>query len=249
MTAPRGRIITVVAAKAGCGKTTFATNLAAALATGGRRACIVDLDLNAGDVSLLLGVRPLRDISDATMLVGRLLNGPVLSMITPVRPHFDAVLSTGKPGRTLTVAATLELFTALVKLYDYIVVDTPARSAPHVLAALDVAHQHVVLTTPERPAVRDLRLMLDTLDLLSCPAGSRSVVLNRADPLTGMAAEDIELSAKCAVTGQIPSTVDIPASVNRGIPLVSAQPAHEYSRAMFRFVQDQVTTVKNTRQV
>ena len=55
----RGRVVTVFSAKGGCGKTTLSTNLAAALADGGRReVCLVDLDLAFGDVAIALQLFP-----------------------------------------------------------------------------------------------------------------------------------------------------------------------------------------------
>src|SRR5438046_2253073 len=51
-TGRHGQIVTVFAAKGGCGKTTLATNLGVVLAMGtGHRVCIVDLDLAFGDVA------------------------------------------------------------------------------------------------------------------------------------------------------------------------------------------------------
>jgi pilus assembly protein CpaE len=238
---PRGQIVTVVAARAGCGKTTLATNLAAALATGRRRVCVVDLDLTAGDVAVLLGVQPTRSVTDATGLAGKLAIGGVLALITPIRRQFDGILATSAPWHTLSAEVTTELFAGLRKVYDHIVVDTPSLYGPHVLAALDVADHHVVVGTPERPALRDLRLVLDTLDLLSCPAACRSVVLNQTTPCLDLTTEAIETSVNCSVAAELPSTVDIPVSVNRGVPLTITQPSHEYSRAVFRFVQEHLT--------
>ena len=58
-------IFTVTSPTGGCGKTFFATNLAAYLVgvTGGR-VLLVDLDLQFGEVSLALGLRPQRTISE-----------------------------------------------------------------------------------------------------------------------------------------------------------------------------------------
>ena len=59
----RGQVVTVFAAKGGCGKTTMATNLAAALADGGkRRVCLVDLDLAFGDVAIAMQLTPARTL-------------------------------------------------------------------------------------------------------------------------------------------------------------------------------------------
>src|SRR4051794_30025546 len=62
----RGTLVTVFSAKGGCGKTTVATNLAAALADHGKRqVCLVDLDLAFGDVAIALQLFPGHTIADA----------------------------------------------------------------------------------------------------------------------------------------------------------------------------------------
>jgi pilus assembly protein CpaE len=66
-----GRLVTVFAAKGGCGKTTMATNLAVSLAVDGRRVCLVDLDLAFGDVAIALQLVPSRTIWTASRWVPR----------------------------------------------------------------------------------------------------------------------------------------------------------------------------------
>ena len=83
---PRGRIVTVFSAKGGCGKTTLATNLAAALADRGRRdVCLVDLDLAFGDVAIALQLFPAHTIADAVPL-GESLDSGALSRCSPRTP-------------------------------------------------------------------------------------------------------------------------------------------------------------------
>ena len=68
-TGHEGHVVTVFSAKGGCGKTTLATNLAAALAAGGRReVCLVDLDLAFGDVAIALQLFPAHTIADAVAM-------------------------------------------------------------------------------------------------------------------------------------------------------------------------------------
>ena len=85
-------------------------------------------------------------------------------------------------------------------MFDYIVVDTPAQFSEHVLTAMDVSSQLVLLTTPDVPALKNLRVTLDMLDLLSYPRQIRSVVRQplglqgRAEPRacgTGRAVPDL----------------------------------------------------------
>src|SRR3954468_14911663 len=80
---PRGKLVTVFSAKGGCGKTTLATNLAAALADRGRRqVCLVDLDLAFGDVAIALQLFPAHTIADAVPLVDSLDASAVQSLLT-----------------------------------------------------------------------------------------------------------------------------------------------------------------------
>src|SRR5919199_2523211 len=84
---PRGRIITVFSAKGGCGKTTLATNMAAALADKGRReVCLVDLDLAFGDVAIALQLFPAHTIADAVPLGEYVDFGAVQALLTPHSP-------------------------------------------------------------------------------------------------------------------------------------------------------------------
>ncbi len=60
-----GRVFTISSATGGCGKTFFATNLAHFLARyTGKRVCIVDLDLQFGEVVTVLRLRPRFTIFD-----------------------------------------------------------------------------------------------------------------------------------------------------------------------------------------
>ncbi len=236
-----GRTITVFSAKGGCGKTTLATNLAVALNAGGTKSvCLVDLDLGFGDVANSLRLEPLRSLADAVALTGKLSGDTIPALVTPYSPGLDCILAPVGPGEAERIPATLvtDLLTALPAIYDFIVVDAPAKFSEHVLAALDNSDHLVLLTTPEIPTLRNLRLTLDTLDLLSCPRGARSIVFNRADSQVGLAAADIETIVKSPITTYIPSSKDVPASINRGVPIVAAQPEHPVSVAVRQLAEE-----------
>ena len=135
---------------------------------------------------------------------------------------------------------TAELLPLLSAEYDYVIVDTPAEFSPHVLAALDSSDHHVLLATPEVPTLKSLRLTLDTLDMLSYRGVSRSIVLNRCDSRVGLAGDDVERLLKSPIACWIPSSWDVPASINGGVPLVAAQPGHAVSVAIRRFAEDRL---------
>jgi Flp pilus assembly CpaE family ATPase len=228
----RATVLTVFSAKGGCGKTTTATNLAVALAAdGAHRVCLVDLDLAFGDVAISLQLAPDVTIADAIDAADSLDADGARNLLTPWGKGLDCVLAPVAPGDAQRVPA--RLVTRLLELLrgqvDYLVVDTPAEFSEHVLAALDLSDQHILLTTPDLPALKNLRLTLDMLDMLGYARGGRAVVLNRAGSKVGITEADVERVVAARPTVQLPSSRDVPASVNRGVPLVSAEPDHRFS--------------------
>jgi pilus assembly protein CpaE len=233
-----GKIAVVFATKGGCGKTVMATNLAVALHAGGtRRVCLVDLDLAFGDVATSLQLNPIHTLVDAVALGERMDETAVAGLLTRYRPGLECLLAPVEPGDAEKVSASLigDLLLVLRTMFDYIVVDAPPRFNEHALAALDAADHHVLLTNPDMPTLKNLRVTLDMLDLLSYPRDERSVVLNREDPRAGLTVADVEAVAKTAVAARIPASLDVSASINRGVPITVDFPEHRVSVAIRDF--------------
>jgi len=230
-----GRVVTVFSAKGGCGKTTVATNLAAALAAdGSTRVCLLDLDLEFGDVAIALQLVPERTLVDLVPMAGTIDEHGIRSVITSAGQGIDAVLAPTAPGDAARIVAGLvpELVRALRSMYDVVVIDTPPAVTEHVLAAFDLADVTVLLATLDVPAIKNLKVSLDTLDLLGYPRESRIVVLNRADARVGLKLSDVEETIGTPVSLQIPSSGDVPAVINRGRLIVREQPDHDVSRSI-----------------
>ncbi|MQA63148.1 MAG: P-loop NTPase, partial [Actinophytocola sp.] len=235
-----GQVITVFSAKGGCGKTTLAVNLATSLAAGGQHSvCLLDLDLAFGDVAISVQLEPTRTIVGGVPMVGRLDSTGASSLLTPYRPGLTTLLAPVSPGEAEKVPAALvaELLEVLPTMVDFVVVDTPSQFSEHVLNAMDASSHHVLLTTPDVPALKNLRLTLDMLDLLSYPTERRSIVLNRSDSKVGLTADDIERVVRAPIAAHVPSSREVPISVNKGTPITIANPAHPVSQAITRFAR------------
>lgn len=236
--APSGKVVTVFAPKGGSGKTTVSTNLAVALAKQGSRVCLVDLDLEFGDVAISLSLTPVRTLVDAvTNTMARDETELVQLLVTPFRDLVDCVLAPIEPGDAEKIPAEVvtNLLAALRHQYEFVVVDTPSQFSEHVLAALDMSDHYVLLTNPELPSVKNLRLTLDMFDLLGYRHDCRSVVFNRADSAAGLTAADVERALRNPITVQVPASRDVPASINKGVPIVLAKPDHPVSAAIRGF--------------
>jgi pilus assembly protein CpaE len=249
-----GRVITVLGARDGYGKTTVAVNLAAALARReGTRVCLVDLDLAFGDLIGSLPVEPDLSLALTVAYSPGVTAEMIRSLATPVLPGLDCVVAATRPGEAarLPTAAVGELLALLPASYDFVVVDTVERHPAHTLSASDRAHHHVLVTAPELPALRRLRFTLDVLDALPYGRTTRSVVINRVHLGNSLSTLDMEEILKVPVAAELPSTADIPDAVNRGEILVSARPHHPFSTAILglaeRIAQHRKETPKEKR--
>ena len=241
-----GRLITVFSAKGGCGKTTVSTNLAAALARSGHRVCLVDLDLAFGDVAIALQLFPDRGIADLAARSGRLDRTSVAGAVTSHSMNLDTLLAPVEPGAAETVSADMvtELLKVLKGMYDVVVVDTPPAFTDQVLTAFDASDHMALLTTLDIPALKNLKISLETLELLGYSPDRFHVVLNRADSKVGLAIEDVQKTLKLPIAALLPSSRAVPAAINRGVPIVHDAPNHPVSAAIRKLAMTMVSDVK-----
>jgi len=222
-----GQFIAVYSPKGGVGCTTIATNLALALqGTTGGRVALLDFDLQFGDVDVLLdlhsthGVHELVHstddldigILDAVMLKHR--SG--LSVLLPP-PSLDLV-------NHLTPDTLVAVLKALRKYFDYIVVDTWHSIEDITLSIMDLADTLIVVTTPEIPALRDTRRLLDVTEKRAETRGKVKIVVNRYPSKSAVNLDAIERSFRIKPICTIPSDGTlITAAVNEGVSFLSAQ--------------------------
>jgi pilus assembly protein CpaE len=228
-----GKVITVFSAKGGVGKTTFSTNIAAYLATTGSKVLLVDLDLAFGDVAISLQMLPTTSIMDLVSMAGHIDEQGLASVVTRHSSGLDAAAAPSDPSDADRIPGSTisELLRVAKTVYDFVIIDTPPAFTEHVLAAFDNSDLLVLIATLDIPAVKNLRLSLDTLDLLGTPKDSRLVVLNRSDAKVGLRAEDVVTAIRQDIALMVPTSPAVPASVNKGIPLVIDEPRHAVSVA------------------
>ena len=247
----QGKVVTVFSAKGGCGKTTVSTNLGAYLASTGAKVLIVDLDLAFGDVAISLQLVPKASMIDVVAMSGNIDEKGLESVVTHHDAGLDAVCAPSEPqdAERIPGATIGELLRMARRVYDFVIVDTPPAFTEHVLAACDVSDLLVLLATLDIPAVKNLRLALDTLDLLGHPREARVVVLNRSDSKVGLRTDDVVTALRQPIGVMIPSSSNVPATINRGVPIVLDQPKHPVSSAIATLAQEYVRPhqVQHTR--
>jgi pilus assembly protein CpaE len=237
-----GRLVTVFSAKGGVGKTTMSTNLAVALSTMGHRVCLVDLDLAFGDVGVALQMFPEHSITDVIGIAGDIGPDDLQPLLTTYSENLSALLapSAPHPDEPLVKKLVGKILTTLKLSFDYVVVDTPPAFDDHVLQAFDESDLLLLVLTPDIPALKNLKITLEMLELLNIPRGKCRVVLNRAEAKVGLSAGDIEKSLGAEIFASIPAAHEVPASINRGEPIVTSLPRHPASQAVLAMARDSV---------
>lgn len=216
------KIITVLSSKGGVGKSFIASNLAVLLARRDRPVALLDLDLQFGDLAIMLQLFPTRTVCDAARDLDRLDDEALTRYMTPHRSNVSLMAAPLEPGLAETVSpeAVLAIMRMLKKAFPYVIVDTPPAFTDHVLQAIDESDALISVTTLDVPSIKNLKISFQTLDLLGVDRERVRLVLNRADSKVGLNIREVEKTLGRNVDVAIPSSRDVPLSVNRGTPLV-----------------------------
>jgi pilus assembly protein CpaE len=230
-----GRVVTVFSSKGGCGKTFLSTNLAVALAATGAEVALVDLDLHFGDVAVMLRLFPSRTIHDAA-LTPNLDTISLKSFLTRHEAGIWALVAPAEPTvvDTIDPVAVAAILRLLRHAFAYVVIDTPAAFSEPVLAAFDESDWLVMLATLDVPSIKNLRLTMQTMELLHFPRSRTRVVVNRADSKVGLRLADVAKLLGEPVDLTIPSSRSVPLSVNRGQPILLEEPKGAVAHAVRR---------------
>ncbi len=219
-----GRVIAVFSPKGGVGCTTVLINLGIAIhqAQPNSKIALMDCSMQFGDVGISLYLRESRSISDLAGLIEEIDADLIESAITTHDASgLRVLLAPLKPeeAELITTEHVRRIVAGLRQLYDYVLIDMGSTLQDMELAIFDLADRVILLTAPDVPSVKDVRLFYDLIEALEYPAEKFVLVLNKADPRTGVTIRLIEGNVKKKVFAEIPYEGRIILqSVNQGVP-------------------------------
>lgn len=180
----RAPLIAVARSIGGCGATSIATNLAAALSDCGKdgaRAIVADLDLQCGSVADVLSAHGNGTISDLLGAGTRLDDELVRSI---VRSSDDGVHVLAAPGDILPLDSVdtdqlLRILDALRREFDFVVLDLPANWTDWALSACLAADIVLLVTELTVTSLRQAKRRLDFFTSVGIPSDRVEVIVNR----------------------------------------------------------------------
>lgn len=235
-----GKVVSVFSPKGGVGKTTMAVNLALTLADrGARQVVLLDLDLAFGDVAITMQLFPSHSIEHAIGGEDSIDYEALDGLLTRHESGLMVLAAPSLPDAHDRVTPTLvsRMIRVLKENYDYVIVDTAPAFDEQTLTALDETDELVMVATLDVPTLKNVKVALETLDMLNIAQDHRHLLLNRADDAVGIGAEKVEAILGMPVSTQISTSIDIAAATNAGRPIVLSAPDHSSSRSVRALAQ------------
>jgi pilus assembly protein CpaE len=229
--------VTVFSAKGGAGKSLVATNLAVAMADQGLRVCVADLDIEGGDVSIMLSLAPQHTLADLAAFNDTIDRGAVESLLIEHSERLSVMAAPVHLGTPVSAPSVGEVLGILKSMFDVVVVDTSGSFDDPALQAIDHSDLILLLGTLDIPSLKNMKLAAGTLDLLNVPRDLWRVVVNRADPKVGLTVDEVEKTLGLAVTTSFPTSRDVLVAVNRGEAIVRVDRSNPVSKALTALAQ------------
>jgi len=228
-----GEIIAIFGAKGGLGATFLAANLAVLMAgISERRAAIVDLDLEVGDVATFLNLKAQHSILDLVDPEGGLDATLVKSALAP---HSSGLMVLAQPedaadADRIRAADVGQALSRLKTMFEYVIVDTNRRFDERTLEALDLADHILLLVALDLPTIRNARRCLEVFRRLG-HAERLKLILNRHRPSKGT--ERLERSFGFPIYWRLPDDYATAiSSINAGVPATEVAADTELARGL-----------------
>lgn len=164
-----GQVIAVTRAKGGMGASTLAAHLALALCEkrhrreAEKRVALLDLDLQFGDLSLMLDLTPSGEFAEIIREPGRLDGALLRASMTQHHSGLSVLPAPGEfvPLDALPVVAAQKLIELARQEFDFVVIDLPLAAPRWLEAVLQQTDQLILVSQLNVAAIRQTRRLLD----------------------------------------------------------------------------------------
>lgn len=179
-------LVAVVRSNGGSGATSVATHLAAALARQDERkrgACLIDLDIQFGNVATSLGCEATQSITDVLSAGDRLDSEILSSAAIATGRGFDVIAAPEEitPLETVDVDQLLRILSLTRRNYGAVIVDLPANWTNWTLSTILASTDIVLITDLSIAGLRQAKRRLELFSSVGLAAEKIHVVINRVE--------------------------------------------------------------------
>ncbi|MPY80344.1 MAG: AAA family ATPase [Actinophytocola sp.] len=236
-----GRIVALAGGKGGTGTTTLAVHLALAATSARRSVCLVDMDLQTGDVPTYLDITHRRSIVDLTEAADDITATALADTLFAHRagPHVLLAPREGERAEDVSSTATRQLLGSLRSRYDLVIVDCGAYLTEAAAMAAEMADFVVITVTPDLPALRGARRLVEMWERLQVrKRDDLAVVVNRHHRQNEIQPDFVrKVLGFRVLTATVPSVYrGLEAASNTGTPTEVDNPA--FRKAIARLLRE-----------
>ena len=236
------RMITVFAPKGGVGRTTLAFNLAVAIGQQGMKTVLIDGSLQFGDMRALLKV-PMEAPSLLDLPTDRIQESDLADVLWRDPSGIDILLAPPRVemAEMVTVRDLEKTLSLLRRVYEVVIVDTPAVVNDINLAFLDTSDTILEIVTYDSTAIHSTMVMADAFRMIGYPPAKVRYLVNRADSTGGIDPAVLSQALGRSPEHQVTSGGALVVRANNeGIPFVLADPAAQISQDITRTASELV---------
>ena len=238
----RGRIISVFSKKGGLGVTTLAVNLGVALSqTAKKKAALIDLDLQLGDVTSFLNLSADYNILDACNEDGGVDAVKLQSCMT----HHDSgvfVLAEPKnPAESENISSSQinRILQHLRSMFSYVIVDTPHAFDSRTLEAFELSDHIIVIVVPNISSIRAAKKALGVFKDLGYGRDKVRVMVNRSGKKDPIRVDEIEKTLHYPVSWVVPNNYPVVIeAINSGVPLLNHKGSSNVAKSILGLAND-----------
>jgi len=223
-----GAVFTFFSTASAVGKTLLSCNMASELARQRKRVCLVDFDLQFGDVCNYLQLLPQRTLADVQQAM--LMQGEACHVEEYLTPYeyggvvFYVLAAPKKLEEAYNIQSdyAIRAIRQLQTKFDYVIVDTTSMFSVLNLALLDLSTIVTFLGIVDFiPTIKNMKIGSDTLNDLNYDKHKIRMVLNRSNAKTRIDIDDVEKLLGEPFYHILPNDFRAASqSIKEGIPLV-----------------------------